>query len=86
MKSQKNIKEKMMKKKIFITVCLLSLIFTLSSVHAQGVLKEFMTYFGPTNGPLKLQPLADAFGANMNSGIFHGAKIHRSGFHQWCAG
>jgi hypothetical protein len=65
-----------MKKRCVITVCLLSMILSISIVHAQ----DWETY-AENNGTLYLQPLADAFGANMNGGIFHGAKITKSGFH-----
>ncbi len=36
-------------------------------------------YTSETNGEGYLQPLADAFGANLNSGLFQTAKIHQLG-------
>lgn len=43
-------------------------------------LEDFVGSYTGANGRGYMQPLADAFGANLNSGLFHSAKID-SGFH-----
>ncbi|MFC1502419.1 DUF6588 family protein [bacterium] len=71
-----------MKKRCFIIVGLLCIVLALSSVQAQDDgMEEQIKKYAESNGQLYLQPLADAFGANMNGGIFHGAKISKWGFH-----
>jgi len=64
-----------MKKQFFIIAGLLCIVLALSSVQAQDEgMEEQIKKYAEANGQLYLQPLADAFGANMNGGIFHGAK------------
>ncbi|NOZ60569.1 MAG: hypothetical protein GXO74_02700 [Calditrichaeota bacterium] len=43
-------------------------------------IENFVSKYTSENGKKYLQPLADAFGANMNSGFFHSAHIERNGF------
>jgi hypothetical protein len=49
-------------------------------LDAQG-LEDDVSVYESANGALYLQPLADAFGANLNSGFFRSARIPRWGFH-----
>lgn len=51
-----------------------------SAVHAQG-LEDLLGKYTGTNGQGYIQPLADAFGANLNSGFFHSARIPKVGLH-----
>ena len=61
---------------------LLLAVFLLSmmSVHSQN-LDKTITQYGKDNAIKYLQPLADAFGANLNSGLQRSAKINKLGFH-----
>ncbi|MFH1940616.1 MAG: DUF6588 family protein [bacterium] len=69
-----------MKTIILLTACVLCL--WLNQTPAQGQdLEGNVSEFTSINGKLYIQPLADTFGANMNSGLFHGARIKRMGFH-----
>jgi hypothetical protein len=52
----------------------------LSPARAQK-LNDFVGKYGSANGAGFMQPLADAFGANINSGIYQSAKIPLEGFH-----
>lgn len=52
----------------------------LLSARAQK-LNDFVAKYGNENGVGFMQPLADAFGANINSGIYQTAKIPLEGFH-----
>ena len=52
----------------------------LSSAHAQK-LNDFVAKYGNENGVGFMQPLADAFAANFNSGLFQSAYIPLEGFH-----
>ena len=51
-----------------------------SAAHAQN-LEDFLSKYTGENGKGYMQPLADAFGANLNSGFFHSARIPRFGLH-----
>lgn len=61
---------------------LLFVVFLLGamSVHSQN-LDKTITQYGKDNAIKYLQPLADAFGANLNSGLQRSAKISKFGFH-----
>lgn len=61
-------------------IVLLLLANGLSVAHAQK-LNDFVGKYGTANGAGFMQPLADAFGANINSGIYQSAKIPLEGFH-----
>lgn len=44
-------------------------------------LADYLSKYTSANGKGYLQPLADAFGANMNSGLYYGARIEKFGLH-----
>ncbi len=44
-------------------------------------LEDYVSKYTSANGAGYMQPLADAFGANLNSGFYHGAHIKTLGFH-----
>ncbi len=69
-----------MKKRCFVIACLFCFILAFSSIQAQDVEKNVSEY-GQKIGTLYLQPLVDTFGANLNSGIFQGAKVDKWGIH-----
>lgn len=62
--------------KYFLAVLLLSP----GIVHSQD-LETSLARYTSENGKKFLQPLADAFGANLNSGIYHSASIPKLGIH-----
>ncbi len=43
-------------------------------------LEDYLSKYTSENGQLYLQPFANAFSADLNSGLFHNAKIHKKGF------
>jgi hypothetical protein len=47
-------------------------------VHAQKI-QDTLSKYTSENGQGYLQPMADAFGADMNSGFFHHAKVKKAG-------
>lgn len=57
-----------------------ALFAALSPLHAQD-LEDYVSKYTSENGKGYLQPLADAFGANINSGLYHGARISTIGLH-----
>lgn len=61
-------------------IVLLLLASGLSRAHAQK-LNDFVAKYGNENGAGFMQPLADAFGANINSGLYQTARIPLEGFH-----
>lgn len=51
-------------------------------MNAQAqTLNDIVSKYGNENGSGFMQPLADTFGANLNSGLFQSAKIQPTGFH-----
>ena len=50
-----------------------------SPLYAQD-LEDYVSKYTSENGKGYMQPLADAFGANINSGLYHGARIPAFGF------
>ena len=56
-------------------------VLLISSTAAGQNLEESVDAYSSKNGTLYLQPLADVFGANLNSGFFHTAKIPKFGLH-----
>ena len=42
--------------------------------------EDFVRKYTGANGSSYMQPLADAFGANLNSGLYHNAYIRKQGF------
>ena len=67
-------------KRLGITVLTCLLWFAASPLAAQ-TLEDFVAPYTGNNGEGFMQPLADAFGGCMNSGLYHGAKISKAGFH-----
>ena len=61
-------------------IMLLAVLLIITSVSAQD-LEEGVSRYTSANGKLYIQPLADVFGANLNSGWYHSARIQRWGFH-----
>lgn len=59
-------------------VILLSSIIFVPSLFSQDI-DDNISDYSSKNGELYLQPLADVFGANINSGLFHSAKIPKFG-------
>ena len=58
--------------------CLCLISFSMN-IHAQTSLEDNVSTFTSANGSLYLQPLADAFGANLNSGFAYDAHIPKAG-------
>lgn len=52
----------------------------ISSLHAQNI-EDMVSKYTEANGEGYLQPLADAVGANLNSGLFQTARIPTTGFY-----
>ena len=52
----------------------------ITSLHAQDI-EDFVSKYTGVNGEGYMQPLADAFGANLNSGLYQTARIPEKGFH-----
>ncbi len=63
-----------MRKLIFLMVFLCPLL-----IQAQD-LEDYLSKYTSDNGQLYLQPFANAFSADINSGLFHNAKIKKKGF------
>ena len=61
-----------------ITLVLVALI-ALSAIKGQS-LEDYLSKYTQENGKQYLQPFADAFSADFNSGLFHNARIHKMGF------
>ncbi len=64
-------------------LCLLAAILMLSfaTARSQGKLENALEQFSGVAVQGYMQPAADLFGANMNSGFYHSAQISKSGFH-----
>jgi hypothetical protein len=67
-------------KKGWICVLACFLLFAGLDLHAQDLEDDVSNYLSK-NGQLYLQPLADIFCANLNSGLFHTARIPKFGLH-----
>lgn len=67
-----------MKTKRIIAAAVLFSLMAGTAVIAQG-LEDNVSVYTSANGKRYLQPLADAFGANLNSGFFRTAKIKKFG-------
>jgi len=52
----------------------------LNALPAQE-LEDYVSKYTSVNGAGYMQPLADAFGANLNSGFYHGARLNTFGLH-----
>jgi hypothetical protein len=64
-----------MRRYFLVILALLSL-----QIRAQDI-GDYLSKYTETNGALYLQPFADAFSADFNSGLFHNARIKKKGFH-----
>ncbi|MBD3383609.1 hypothetical protein GF407_01670 [candidate division KSB1 bacterium] len=51
-----------------------------SILYGQDI-EDYVSKYTSENGQAYMQPLADVFGANLNSGIFRSAHVRKSGFH-----
>ncbi len=60
-------------------VCLLVFSIFIFGANAQTV-EDILSKYTEENGRLYLQPFADAFSADFNSGLFHNAKVKKKGF------
>jgi hypothetical protein len=65
---------------VFFAVVTLALAMTVP-VSAQSDVENAIIYFGEENVRGYIQPLADLYGAEINSGFFHSAAIPAEGFH-----
>jgi len=63
-----------------ILTCILSMAIFSLPLFASEV-EEAVSVYKSTNGSLYLQPLADSFGASLNSGFSYSADIPKWGFH-----
>lgn len=69
-------------KEVFMRRVLLAVLAVSSCLPAYAQkLNDFIGKYGSANGGGFIQPLADAFGANINSGVFQSARIPLDGFH-----
>lgn len=50
-----------------------------AGLYAQS-LEDYLSKYTQKNGEMYLQPFADAFSADFNSGLFHNAKLKKKGF------
>jgi hypothetical protein len=68
-----------MKRWIVFVALTMSCSIAFSQLHAQDI-EDFVSKYTGVNGEGYLQPLADAFGANLNSGLYQTAHIPAMGF------
>ncbi len=66
------------KTKLFIGICCWAAWFNVAPAQE---LEDYVSKYTSINGAGYMQPLADAFGGNLNSGLYHGARISTLGFH-----
>ncbi len=69
-----------MKKTAIVLMCLVSIFLIFSPLTAQKI-EDFVSSYTNQNGQKYMQPLGDAFGANLNSGWYHSARISTMGIH-----
>lgn len=69
-----------MKWKVKLLLGVLSCSGWLNVLHGQE-LEDYVSKYTSENGAGYMQPLADAFGANLNSGFYHSAHIQTLGLH-----
>ena len=69
-----------MRKTYIIIAGILGCCVAFAPAFAQDI-KDNVSAYQSINGSMYLQPLADTFGANLNSGFFHTAEIKETGFH-----
>jgi hypothetical protein len=68
------IQKEVVMKRVFLFVPFLLIVLSPTIVQAQKV-EDLVSKYSSKNGTGYLQPLGDAFGANINSGLFHTAQI-----------
>jgi hypothetical protein len=73
--------EVLMHKSIFIKLLAVFVVVTVVLPAAAGDVEDFVSKYTGSNGEGYMQPLADAFGANLNSGLFHDARISKVRIH-----
>lgn len=66
---------------LIVTAAALLMLWSVPICFAQSDLENAITYYGEENVRGYIQPLADFYGANINTGFFRTAKIPREGFH-----
>ncbi len=57
------------------------LLLSFSTAQSQGSLENALEQFSGEAAQGYMQPVADLFGANMNSGFYHSAQMSKWGFH-----
>ena len=57
------------------------LLMSFATARSQGSLENALKQFNGEAAQGYMQPVADLFGANMNSGFYHSAQISKGGFH-----
>jgi hypothetical protein len=70
----------MYKSSLVMLLAVLVMIAVVTPVAA-GDVEDFVSKYTGSNGEGYMQPLADAFGANLNSGLFHDARISKIRIH-----
>lgn len=65
---------------IFLTALFLSIMITAPALRAQNPIEDAIKQLTSDNAKGYLQPFVTAFGANMNSGVYHSASIGNLGF------
>jgi hypothetical protein len=70
-----------MRRAILAAVCLTGMLFLASGARAVDDIQALVGLYTADNATKYLQPLADALGADMNGGFYHGARIPVMGFH-----
>lgn len=68
----------MEKLKLLFVVCLSAILLPTPLVSQD--IEELLSKYTSENGEKYMQPFADAFSANLNSGLFHNAKLKKMGF------
>ncbi len=63
------------------SLIVVSLVFLPSVASSQSAIENAIEAYGKQNVEGYVRPVADLFGANMNSGYYHSARIPISGFH-----
>ena len=69
-----------MKRFIMLALTGLLVLILVTPASADDIEKT-VKYYNSENGSMYLQPLADAFGAALNSGLYHDAKVEKFGPH-----
>jgi hypothetical protein len=70
-----------MRKSFIVSVLSLLVAIAVIAPATAGDVEDFVSKYTGSNGEGYMQPLADAFGANLNSGLFHDARISKVRIH-----